>query len=124
MAIMTRFEYSHTENTGGLCDNTHWYGQTFTPIVTHTLREVVIKAYRDGSPGTCQVDLYETSGGEPTGAVKATGTFDADVLTTDSAGEEVHVPMSSYELLEGVKYAAVVKGTAAGDLYVRIEVVV
>lgn len=49
--------------------NTSNKGQTFTPTTSGTLDRISAVLAKDGSPGTITLNVYEASGGYPTGAL-------------------------------------------------------
>ena len=105
-----------------------WKAQTFTVGTVgvnenHTLTEIKLRLFRDGSPGTITVELQSVSGSpsEPTGSVHSTGTSDGDVITTSNSGEVVTFTMdSSFSIQASTQYAIVVKaldGDGANRVY-------
>lgn len=74
----------------------------------HTIGSVKILIYRVATPGTVNVYIYATSGGEPIGSVLSSGSFDGDTLTTDSGGEWKEVTMSAYNLQANTQYAIII----------------
>ncbi len=60
-----------------------WQGQTFTPGDDHTIKKVLLKMYRLGSPGEITVSIQGVDGGGlPDGVEKCSGTTDGDTLPT------------------------------------------
>jgi hypothetical protein len=86
--------------------------QTFTPSVSHTVTCVNLKLFRYGSPGNVTISIRTTDGnGHPTSSVLCSATIDANVLTTNTAGEEKLISLGTgTPLTAGTKYAIVVKG--------------
>lgn len=121
--MATLFEYLNTggddyEDISGASPQSDaiWAGQTFTPSIAHTITEVKLLAWRELSPGTLTVRIRATDGsGLPTGADLASGTYNANTLTTNPAGEWITITLSAgYALSAGVKYAIVVTVTGTG----------
>jgi len=108
-----------------------WYGafwgaQSFTPVLNHKITSLKIKVFRTGSPGTVTVSIKGTDGdGKPTGADLASGTFDGNAVTTDTAGEWKEIVFSSpYTLRPGTKFAQVLRapdGDASNKLNWRLD---
>lgn len=87
-----------------------WTGQTFTPATAHTLGAVKLKVARILIPGIITVSIRATSGGLPTGADLAVGTFDGDLLNAKPTYIERLVSMVvPVALSVSVKYAIVVR---------------
>ena len=108
-----------------------WYGafwgaQSFTPVLNHKITSLKIKVFRTGSPGTVTVSIKGTDGdGKPTGADLASGTFDGNAVTTDTAGEWQEIVFSSpYTLRASTKFAQVLRapdGDASNKLNWRLD---
>ncbi len=115
----TLFEfYHHSATASGSINGTGWFSQSLTPSITHQVTSVTIKAYREGSPGTVTLSIRAADGSElPTGADLASGTTDADTLTTSSAGEEREIFFTAaVELIAGTQYNIVARApTGDGD---------
>ena len=108
---MTKYEwYDASGDTTGFGGP---LGQSFTVGTTGTnenfsITSVKVKIYKVGSPGDVYVNLYAVDGnGYPTGSSLSSGVTDGDTLTTNTAGEEREITMSSYELQASTKYALV-----------------
>lgn len=90
-----------------------WFAQTFTASSAYTLSSVKLLVYRVTTPGTVTVELQGVTGDsppKPDGNVLATTTFDADTLTTNTAGEWKEITFGSpYGVSSGTRYAIVVK---------------
>jgi len=90
-------------------------GQGFTigttgPNETHTITSITIKAYREGSPGTVTVEIWEADGNQhPTGSVLSSGTTNGNTFTTDTNGEERNIQLSAATLQKGTQYIVTVK---------------
>jgi hypothetical protein len=65
--------------------DTIWLAQTFYSNAA-LITDVSVLVYREGSPSTCIVSIYSTSGGEPDTALTSFG-FNGNTLTTDTDGE-------------------------------------
>lgn len=103
-------DYYNTGDDGGTESYApdHKYGQTFTTTSAYDIDSVKLKGYRLGSPGTITLELYATSGGTPTGGVLATGTYNGNLLGTDTSGTWFEIPLSSaYSLSDSTKYAII-----------------
>lgn len=94
---------------------TAWFGQSFTPVIAHTVESVELLIYRNGSPGTVTVSIKATDGnGHPTGDDLCSGTTDGDTLTTSTDGEWREITLGSgYALTADTKYAIVVRALSA-----------
>jgi len=112
----TQFEfYNGTPDNQQTINGANWKAQTFTPSTSHSITSVKIKVYRVDTPGTATVAIYATSGGVPTGSPLVSNTFDADAITTNSAGEWVTITLSATALVASTKYAIVVSAPDAGS---------
>ena len=103
-----------------------WESQTFTPSENYDIISVKIKIYRQNTPGTITVEIQETTGGEPNGSVLAIGTINGNAIqeTYQTAIFEEITFGTSYTLVNGTKYAIVIKAsTASGSniLYWRLD---
>lgn len=88
-------------------------GQTWTTTSSYDLEFMKIKMRRTGSPGTMTFEVYATSAGKPTGSVLATGTVNANLITTDTAGEWVTLAFTTpYTVADATMYAFVYKYSA------------
>jgi len=104
-----KFEaYEEGHNTEGLIYALTWWGQTFTPLVAHTINRVDLKLRKRGTPtGTCYIEIYATDGnGHPTGSPLTSVEFAPNVLLTDTLTWHSFT-LPDYELLEGVKYVPI-----------------
>ena len=100
------------DSVDGICGALNLRAQTFTASQSYTINSVILKLYRLGTPGTLTVRLTtvdESTPVEPViGNVLATGTFNANTVTTDSAGEEYTITFTtSAALTSGTQYAIV-----------------
>lgn len=87
----------------------NWKAQTFTTGTTrYYVYNVTTKLIRTGSPGQLFIRLYSanTSTGKPSGAVLASGSRNANTIST-TTGEWFNVTMSSYNLLTNTRYVIV-----------------
>ena len=88
-----------------------------------TLATIAIKVFREGSPGTIDMELWEVDGdGFPTGSTISTGSFDGNTLGTSSPGEVVTITMTTVTLKAGTKYAWSLKGdslSASNEIKIR-----
>ena len=90
----------------------NWFGQTFTTNTTipHTITQIKAKIYRVGSPGTLTANIYQVSGGVPTGQEIGTGDISGDALTTDTAGAWYSITLDEEIALQtGTIYAVVLE---------------
>lgn len=96
-------------------------GQSFTigytgAKVDFVMTGITFKLFRVLSPGTITCNLYyaDPADGKPTGASLASGTYDGDTLTTDTAGADVLFSFgTSFTVLNGVRYACVLNAPSA-----------
>jgi hypothetical protein len=84
-----------------------WYGQTFTPSVTHTIFAVKILISKWNPPGIITLSIRATSAGLPTGADLCIATTDGNTLS----GNEwrIFYLVSPIRLSAGTQYALVVR---------------
>ncbi len=106
-------------NVGELILGTDWWGQTFTPTISHTVDKVKLRLQRVLWPGTVVVQIQATTLGEPSGAVLCSGTINGNTLSTGWWWETITLD-SSYNLVAGTMYAIVV-GAPSGDAGNRVE---
>lgn len=108
--------YDPAEWGGGFyTGSSYYYGQTFTPSVSHNITSVDIRLKRTGTPGgTLTATIYATTaGGAPTGAALDSGTYaGASVTTSFSWVSFTMAGAGTVSLTAGTKYAVVV--TVAG----------
>lgn len=112
-----KFEYHDTSGNGaGIITDTLWGGMPFTVGVvgqnkqfTITRVELYLKRLA-GLPGVVTASIRATSGGLPTGADLATGTFDGDTISTVDYGWHT-INMSGYSLQPDTQYAIVLHTT-------------
>lgn len=60
---------------GGFVQQSSPMAQTFTPSVSGTLDQVMLRLGVDGDPGTLNIDIFATAAGLPTGSSLASATF-------------------------------------------------
>jgi hypothetical protein len=123
-------EHDNTgDNTAQAIDATDWSAEVFQAAgcpaflwtaTEHSIRSVFLKLYRSGSPGTITVSIRAVSGGKPTGADLATGTYDGNSITTNSAGAWYEVLLTEFWCQKNSYYAIVVR-SAAATLYWRLK---
>ena len=98
-------------------------GQSFTVDAggNFTVDAVALKLYREGAPGTIDVEIWTVDGnGNPdtgAGTEMVDGTYDGNLLTDDTAGEWIVVDLSagsSDVLVASTSYAVVVRASS-GD---------
>lgn len=91
-------------------------GQSFTPVVSHTITSLKLEMYRHGSPGTIAIGIKATDvDGKPTGEDLCAGSTDGDTLPAVYAGEKREITLGAgAAVTAGVKYAATIKA-AGGD---------
>lgn len=120
--MATRYEYYNTgEDAVYTLLVPFWRAQTFTPATTHTITEVRLHLHRVGTIGDVTVSIRATDvDGHPTGDDLTSGTYDGDTLRMEvspqlGALEWITIPLTSYNLSAGKKYAIVVR-IAGGDV--------
>lgn len=97
--------------------------QTWTATDDLSLSKISMSIYRVGNPGTIIMELLSTSGGTP-GSVLASGTYNGNLITTDTGGEYATVTMASaYTVASGTQYVAslVVGGDASNKIVNRMN---
>jgi hypothetical protein len=106
-----RFEYYNIDDdTGHILSFGYFQAQTFTPLASHKITSVWIKAYRVGLPGTITAGIRETVDGFPTNTDLCIGTTPGNTFTTDTDGEwrEIEI-VDGVDLSANVQYAQVAK---------------
>ncbi len=105
--------------------NMHWpihgnnyASQSFTPQTSHIITQVRLRISRLGLPGTINIRIYEAGADHcPIGAPKASGTLDANTLTTANWGDWYLIDLGAGAYLDsGTEYCIVIEapaGTAA-----------
>jgi hypothetical protein len=106
-------------------------GQTFTISATgdFDVYAVGLKLYREGAPGTVDVEIWTVDGGNlpdtGAGSKEAEGSFDGDSLTGDTDGEWVVVDMGTpVTLSASVRYAIVLRvedGDTSNSVHWRVD---
>lgn len=92
-----------------------WLGQSFTiSPESHSVLQVRLRIYREGSPGTVTVSIQETSAGLPVGDDLTSGTIDGDILTDDTGGAWYGVTLTETSLSYDEVYSVVIRAEA-GD---------
>ena len=108
-------QYDGSDDTFQNVFGAAWFGQTFTPTLSHQITTVRLLLTKEGSPGICTVSVRATSGGKPTGADLASGTRDLDVLNIATTASWIDFDLGAgAALTTAVVYALVVR-TAGGD---------
>lgn len=124
--MATLFEYYNTGYDGvAQAYGTSWRGQTFTPIVNHTITSVKLQMLKGGNPGTITVSIRATSAGVPVLPDLCSGTYDGDTLPTSGAGTWAEFDFGAgTKLKAGTVYGIVIRapdGDAENFLYIRID---
>ena len=88
--------------------------QTFTPSVSGTLDQVMLRLAKNGSPGTLNIDIFETAGGMPTGSSLASATFSDSTSGLSGSYTNFDIVFTSpASLVAGMKYAIVLDAPSA-----------
>ncbi|GAI04867.1 unnamed protein product [marine sediment metagenome] len=100
----------------------NWWGQSFTPSITHIITSISILCYRIVGPGTVgdlTAGIYLVDeNGYPTGNALCSGTINGDLITTDTDGEWAEITLDlPYVLEAGTQYAIVVHADDAEILH-------
>ncbi len=88
--IPTQYElFTAGDDTAAEAYGDNWLAQTFTTDDTtpHTISKVILKLYREGTPGTAYAIIRETDTSLPHDGNYAVGSIDGDDCTTDTAGD-------------------------------------
>lgn len=114
----TRYEYYiAASNTGIVTNGTIRIAQTFTPLLHHTITQVVLLLSRIGLPGTIIVGIEETTPtGRPDDVILTGGTFNGDDLPPTVPGPPawITIPIDPFLLTAGTMYAIVLFRGLAG----------
>jgi len=108
-SFLQRYEYYYDDNDNAGFGGTIWIGQSFTPQVSHTLKEVRWKIRGDDSPaGNLNCYIYAADGShKPTGPILSSGSIPcSDVLELQSA-QVYSIPMTDVVLTAGQEYCMV-----------------
>lgn len=125
MATLQIYYNSGEDGFGGVVRPANWKAQTFTTLMGFSIESVKLFLYRmaAGSDGviTVSIKAVDVATGKPTGGNLASGTFNRDTLTIDTAGEWKEITFgSAYSLVAATKYAIVVApAVGTGDTYWR-----
>ena len=120
MAVLHE-SYITGDDAGIVCYGVLWKAQSFTPSVSHTLAQIDLKLFRDGTPGIITVSVRAVDGDhKPTGTDIGgiTGTYDTNdpLLTADTDGEWVEITFGAgINLTAGTEYAIVIRAIS-GDI--------
>ena len=110
---------SYTSDSGSIASvsasNTEW-AQAYTPATTYDVTSVKLKLRRTGLPGTMTVELQDTSSGLPGGTVLATGTYDADTLSSVAGTWTELFFDDPYAVTASTQYAIVIHCAGATGL--------
>lgn len=87
--------------------------QTFKPSVTHILTKVVLKVFREGSPGDVVVAIKGTTDGKPSGIDLDSATLSANGWNTAPPTWKTFTMSGGITLTAGVTYAIVMSCAAA-----------
>lgn len=112
--VLTLYEHYLVGPAAHPSESDNWSGQTFTPQISHHLFEVKFRVYRVGWPGIVTIDTYACDPAhKPTGSILSTGTFNGNLVTTNTLGEMQTIPLSfGCSPLSGVEYALIIKAPA------------
>lgn len=118
--------YYNTDDWGGLfyTGSLFYYGQTFTPSISHNITSVDVRMYRMGAPGgNIVANIYATSGGLPNGASLASGSIAGSTVPVFPTYGWMSITLTTpTTLTAGTKYAIVLTNTGGSggidDLYV------
>ena len=110
MALTQYENYTAGDDNQGQAYDVYWLAQTFTPSTAHGIERVLIKCFKDGTPGNATISIQQTTAGVPNGTEVASGTLlQADVGTT-AAWETIDLS-STGNLSASTKYAIVIHST-------------
>lgn len=101
--------YTHYNTGDDSSGNVVYEGQTFTPLITHVITSIILKLFRNGSPGivTAQIRTVDSSG-LPTATILCSGITDCDTLPTGAPYEWREITLGDgYNLSADTKYAIV-----------------
>ena len=109
--------YNTNDDSNDAVHGVYWSAQSFTALESYTLSSVKLKLLRVGSPGTIQIGLYAVDGsGKPTGTALSTGTYNGNLLTTNSNGTWISISLSAYSIVATTQYVIVINAIG-GDLF-------
>jgi hypothetical protein len=113
------YEYYNTGDDSVSADiyGDNWIAQGITigssgPNENFTISKVKLKLYRNGSPGTINIDIYDAL--IPLGNIVSAGTIDGDTLTTATSGDWYTINMGPFIMETSTDYYIVVKALS-GD---------
>lgn len=113
MAI--RFEYLISgDNVNNELSHGSWIrGETFQPLISHTLTSIKFKAWRkSGDPGTLYSYIRAVAGSPlyPTGGNISSGSMAGSAISTVEPGGWHEITMTSFNLMAGTTYALLFHG--------------
>jgi len=93
-----------------------WGVQTFTPLEDYTIGKIGIYCQLNDTPNLVTAGIRLTDGaGKPTGGDLTFGTRDASSMPPSGSPDWWYIDIAEYLLLEGVKYALVVRAPNASE---------
>ncbi|MBA7604696.1 hypothetical protein ES703_11822 [subsurface metagenome] len=91
-----------------------WQVQTFTPLADYTIGKMAMYCELNDTPNLVTAGIRLTDGaGKPTGGDLTFGTRDASSMPPAGTPAYWYIDIAEYLLLEGVKYALVVRAPSA-----------
>jgi len=127
MAILQIYYNTGEDGFGDVIRPGNWRTQTFTTVAAYTISSVKLFLYRmvAGADGVITVSIraVDVATGKPTGDDLASGTFNRDILTIDTAGEWKEITFDTAYFLQATTQYAIVVGPAVGtgDTYWRSD---
>jgi len=93
--------------------STYWHAQSFTTNESHSVNELLLALYGEGTSGTLTVSIKEmgSNGLYPAGGDLCSGTL-SDIPTV---GNWYSIPVDEYNLETNTTYAIVIRGTGADE---------
>lgn len=92
----------------GFVEHSTPMAQTFTPSVSGTLDQVMLRLGVDGDPGTLNIDIFATSAGVPTGSSLASATFPSSTPGLSGSYTNFEIVFATpAQLVVGTQYAIV-----------------
>jgi len=108
--IEAKFESYETGGASHIqVDDVYMCGQTFTPLVTHTLTRVILRLFRQGTPPICRISIYACDGEHlPTGSELSGVDKDLSGIGIEVTGNWITIDLPPCQVLVDTEYAVTI----------------
>jgi len=124
--IETKFESYETGGSAHIqVDDVFMCGQTFTPLVTHTLTRVILRLFRQGTPPLCRVAIYACDGAHlPAGGELSGVDIDLSGIGIEVTGNWITIDLPPCQVLVDTEYAVTIdchNGNSSNRLQWKVD---